>query len=166
MRREGKRRGSRSRIMSAIKKKDTRPELAIRRVLHYAGYRYVLHRRDLPGTPDLVFPSRRLAMFVNGCFWHQHLGCRLAKQPKSRPEYWLPKLRRNVARDRRVRSQLRRLGWRVVVIWECEIAYNSELSRRLARAVCPSTETKTAGYRKCLERIRQSVDHVCGKTRV
>lgn len=106
--------------MRRIRKVDTKPELAVRRIAHRLGYRFRLHRRDLPGTPDLVFPHLRKAIFVHGCFWHQH-GCRLgSKQPTANPDYWLPKLARNVERDRLARKRLADEGWGVLVIWECE----------------------------------------------
>lgn len=110
----------RSAHMRKIRKVDTRPEIAVRRAAHALGLRFRLHRRDLPGTPDLVFPKHRTAIQVHGCFWHQHDGCRLARRPKSRLDYWLPKLARNAERDVSIRQQLEALGWRVMVIWECE----------------------------------------------
>lgn len=112
---------ARSIQMARIKSKDTRPELAVRRLVFAMGFRYRLHRRDLPGTPDLVFVSRKKVIFVNGCFWHSHAGCRLATTPKSRLEYWLPKLTRNVERDRQSSDALQALGWSVLVVWECQI---------------------------------------------
>ena len=101
----------RSENMSRIRSKDTKPEMLIRRMLHGLGYRYSLHRRDLPGAPDLVFPSRRKVILVHGCFWHQHKRCIDGRLPKSREDYWLPKLLRNVERDRRTVAKLRRGGW-------------------------------------------------------
>lgn len=106
--------------MRRIRKTDTSPELAVRRLAHCLGYRFRLYRRDLPGTPDLVFPRLRKVIFVHGCFWHQHSGCRLARKPKSRLDYWLPKLARNVERDRVAERELQALGWSVLTIWECE----------------------------------------------
>jgi DNA mismatch endonuclease (patch repair protein) len=116
----------RSANMSQIRSKDTKPEMLIRRMLHRLGYRYALHRRNLPGAPDLVFPSRRKVIFVHGCFWHQHKGCIDGRLPKSREEYWLPKLLRNVERDRRNIGKLRRSGWRVIKVWECDVLRDSE----------------------------------------
>ena len=110
----------RSAQMRRIRKKDTKPELLVRRITHALGYRFRLHRSDLPGSPDLVFPSQRKLVFVHGCFWHQHPGCRLNRQPKSRTDYWGPKLARNVERDRLVLQELEQLGWKVLVLWECE----------------------------------------------
>lgn len=110
----------RRRIMRSIRKRDTSPEILVRRALHATGLRFRLHRPDLPGNPDIVLASRRLAILVHGCFWHQHPGCPLCRQPRRNTGYWLPKLTRNVARDARVRGDLEVLGWRVLVIWECE----------------------------------------------
>lgn len=111
--------------MARIRAKDTKPELAVRSLAHRMGFRYSLHRKDLPGKPDLVFSSRKRIIFVHGCFWHQHpkSSCRDAQAPKSRLEYWLPKLQRTSQRDREHLRSLRRAGWQVLVIWECEIAH-------------------------------------------
>jgi DNA mismatch endonuclease, patch repair protein len=106
--------------MRRVKRKDTAPEMVVRSAVHRLGYRFRLHRKDLPGSPDLVFVARKAVIFVNGCFWHHHNGCRRASVPKTRARYWAARLDRNVNRDRRVTRQLRRLGWRVLVIWECE----------------------------------------------
>ena len=111
----------RSTRMGLIKSRDTAPELALRRLVSMLGYRYRLHEKTLPGHPDLVFPSRRKVIFVHGCFWHRHNRCQLARLPKSRPEFWLPKLQGNKARDRATRSALTRQGWSSLVIWECEL---------------------------------------------
>lgn len=117
--------------MRRIRKTDTKPELVVRRLAHRMGYRFRLHRRNLPGTPDLVFPCRKKVIFVNGCFWHQH-NCALGrKQPSSNQDYWLPKLARNVARDAAAREQLELMGWSVLVIWECEIRGGLEIERAL-----------------------------------
>ena len=110
----------RSRTMRAVRSRDTGPEMIVRRFLHAAGLRYRLHDRRLPGVPDLVFPSRRVALFVHGCFWHQHPGCQAAARPKSRPDYWNRKLDGNVARDARHLVELAAAGWTALVIWECE----------------------------------------------
>ena len=117
----------RSEIMSGIRSKGMKPEMTVRRQLHSVGYRYRLHRRDLPGKPDLVFSGRRKVIFVHGCFWHQHAdpACRIARRPKSNREYWIPKLERNVARDSENRARLREMGWKVCVIWECEVRAGS-----------------------------------------
>jgi DNA mismatch endonuclease (patch repair protein) len=116
---------ARRRVMQANKCRDTGPEMAVRRLLHRQGYRFRLHRRDLPGRPDLVFPGRRAVIQVHGCFWHQHgaqdPACRDGRMPKTRPEYWVPKLARNVERDQQNEAKLRAMGWQVLVLWECEI---------------------------------------------
>lgn len=108
--------------MRRIRSKDTRPELTLRRALHGRGFRYRLHRADLPGKPDLLFTKARLAVFVNGCFWHQHPGCRYATRPKTHRSYWGPKLRRNTERDIEHEQALRVSGYNVIVVWECQIA--------------------------------------------
>ena len=110
---------TRSAVMSRIRSRNTKPEMAVRRTLHTAGLRYRLHRKDLPGRPDLVFPSRRIALFVHGCFWHQH-GCSLSHAPASRLEYWGPKLRRNKERDIENTIALEAAGWTVMHVWECD----------------------------------------------
>lgn len=107
--------------MSRIRGKDTGPERQLRSMLHRAGYRFRLHRRDLPGRPDIVLPKHRTAIFVHGCFWHRHAGCRLAYEPRSNRAFWRKKFAANVARDARNVAQLGELGWRVLVVWECEI---------------------------------------------
>jgi DNA mismatch endonuclease, patch repair protein len=112
---------ARRRVMQANKCRDTRPEMTVRRLLHKQGYRFRLHRRDLPGKPDLVFSSRRAVIQVHGCFWHQHVGCKDASMPRTRPEYWIPKLARNIERDQQNEQRLADLGWRTLVLWECEI---------------------------------------------
>lgn len=110
----------RSQMMAGIRSKNTRPEMIIRKWLHAHGYRFRLHRKDLPGSPDIVLPRYRLAIFAHGCFWHQHENCRIAKLPSTRPEWWAGKLARNKERDREAMRRLEEMGWRVVVIWECE----------------------------------------------
>lgn len=109
----------RSRMMAGIKGKNSQPELLVRRLLFASGYRFRLHRRDLPGTPDIVMPGRKIAIFVHGCFWHMHEGCRYAKMPTTRPDFWKTKLEANVGRDRRAVEKLLALGWRVLCVWEC-----------------------------------------------
>ena len=113
----------RSEIMSNIRAKGMKPEMAVRRITHAMGYRYRLHRKDLPGKPDLVFPGRRKVIFVHGCFWHQHadLACKISRRPRSNQDYWLPKLERNVKRDAEHQARLTELGWDVLVIWECDV---------------------------------------------
>ena len=112
----------RSDRMSRIRGKDTQPELALRKILHKLGLRYRLHGAALPGKPDLVFPRYRTVVFVHGCFWHRHAGCNIASTPKSNTPFWLEKFEKNIARDARVAAQLEAKGWRVLVVWECEIA--------------------------------------------
>lgn len=121
----------RSRIMAQVKSKDTKPEMTVRRLLHRLGYRYRLHRKDLPGRPDLVFPSRRKAVFVHGCFWHDHAGCKKVRLPSSNEDYWLAKLKRNRERDERNLVQLKKDGWKPLVIWECELADLDAVARNL-----------------------------------
>jgi DNA mismatch endonuclease (patch repair protein) len=128
-------REARSRMMGRIRGKDTKPELVIRTVAHSLGYRFRLHRKDLPGSPDLVFPSRSTVIFVHGCYWHRHPGCRYCYVPKSNIEFWEQKFRNNVARDERVRTELEQRGWRVVIIWECEAADNIILRGKLKESL-------------------------------
>lgn len=118
--------------MQSIRGKDTKPEIKVRKVCHALGYRFRLHRRDLPGSPDLVFPRLRLCLFVHGCFWHRHPGCKFAYMPKSRMEFWQNKFEGNVERDNRTESNLRKLGWRVEIIWECETKDSAQLVERLS----------------------------------
>lgn len=112
---------SRSENMHRIKSKDSVAEMALRRLVYALGYRYRLHRHDLPGRPDLVFVGRKKVIFMHGCFWHQHRSCTLAHSPKSNKRYWGPKLRRNVKRDKTNRAELRALGWNSLVVWECQV---------------------------------------------
>jgi DNA mismatch endonuclease, patch repair protein len=121
----------RSAMMSGIRGQDTKPERLVRKLAHRLGYRFRLHRRDLPGTPDLVFPGRRKVVFVHGCFWHRHQGCRYAYQPKTNAETWRTKFETNVARDARVRSELEKMGWGILTVWECETSDTTALSRTL-----------------------------------
>ncbi len=120
----------RSWVMSRIGGKDTKPELFVRRLIHAEGYRFRLHRKSLPGSPDLVFPGRKKAIFVHGCFWHQH-GCRISKVPKTRTAYWTEKFERNRARDEKNRLELVCLGWQVFVVWECETRHDQQLKHRI-----------------------------------
>lgn len=120
----------RSERMSRVRGVDTKPEMIVRRLAHRMGYRYRLHCKALPGNPDLCFVSRRKAIFVHGCFWHQH-GCRNYRMPRTRKTFWEPKLARNKVRDLEVRRELRALGWRVMVIWECQTKNLETLRSRL-----------------------------------
>lgn len=119
--------------MSRIRSTDTKPELIVRRLLTALGARYRLHRRDLPGKPDIVMAGRSLIIFVHGCFWHQHPGCREATMPSGNRAFWQAKLEGNTARDARHLRELKRAGWRVAVVWECETRDAAKLSRRLER---------------------------------
>lgn len=121
----------RSANMARIRSKNTKPELAVRRAAHALGFRFRLHREDLPGKPDLVFPGRRAIIFVHGCFWHRHAGCQDCSAPKSRREYWEPKFAATVARDAGSRTALESTGWRVLTIWDCETVDAVALKRRL-----------------------------------
>lgn len=121
---------SRSALMSRISGQNTAPELLVRRLLHSLRYRFRLHRRGLPGTPDIVFPSRKKAIFVHGCFWHAH-GCRIGQPPKARLEFWEPKLSATKARDRRNKRELSAIGWEVLVVWQCELRHSERLETRL-----------------------------------
>jgi DNA mismatch endonuclease (patch repair protein) len=112
--------GERSLIMRAVKSRDTKPEMIVRRLVHGLGYRYRLHRPDLPGKPDLTFPSRRKIVFVHGCFWHGHDCARGARVPKNNRDYWIAKIARNKARETKDSDRLRDMGWSVLTVWECE----------------------------------------------
>jgi DNA mismatch endonuclease (patch repair protein) len=125
----------RSEMMARIGPRDTAPEMAVRHAAHRLGFRYRLHREDLPGKPDLVFPRHRLAMFVHGCFWHRHENCPNCTHPKTRPEFWQAKFAANVARDRRTISKLEAQGWRTLVIWECEAEDQPRVGRILVDAL-------------------------------
>ena len=121
--------------MRRVRGRDTGPELKVRRLLWGAGYRYRLHRGDLPGKPDIVLPGRRVAVFVHGCFWHGHDCPRGARQPKANVDYWKAKIARNVARDRRVQAELAEAGWRPVIVWECELKDTPALAARLSETL-------------------------------
>lgn len=121
--------------MSQIKSRNTRPEIQVRSMLHRLGYRFRLHGPQLPGRPDIVLPRYRTVVLVHGCFWHRHPRCKYAYSPKSRIEFWTAKFRANVRRDRFVRRQLRLAGWRVVVVWECQLASPDRLAARLDRSL-------------------------------
>ena len=123
--------GRRSEMMSRIKGRDTVPEIVVRRIAHGLGFRFRLYRKDLPGRPDIVFPRSRAVVFVHCCFWHRHDGCRYAYEPKSRVRFWTDKFSQNVARDQRNEAALRTLGWRVLVIWECETRNRTGVAERL-----------------------------------
>lgn len=118
--------------MSRVRSKNTSPEMRVRRLAHAIGLRFRLHRQDLPGKPDLTFPRHRVALFVHGCFWHRHQGCKKASTPKSRTDFWVSKFEHNVARDRQNEEALSALGWRVLVIWECETKSDDEIHNILS----------------------------------
>lgn len=121
----------RSAMMARIQGRNTKPEMVVRKVAHALGYRFRLHRRDLPGSPDLVFPGKRKIIFVHGCFWHSHEGCKFAYKPKSNIEFWERKLQKNAERDNRVRGELEQMGWDVLTIWECETVDNDVVVEKL-----------------------------------
>jgi DNA mismatch endonuclease (patch repair protein) len=121
---------ARRNVMRANKNKNTKPEMTVRRLLHGLGYRFRLHCKDLPGSPDLVFPSRRKVVFVHGCYWHGHLGCRRANIPKTRALYWCGKIQANKDRDLRNLAQLEAMGWQSLVIWECELDIPDNAAQR------------------------------------
>lgn len=122
-------RAERSERMGRVRSKNTKPEIAVRRLVHSLGYRYGLHKKNLPGCPDLVFAGRRKLIFVHGCFWHRHPGC--GRLPKSKLKFWLPKLTDNRKRDLKAQRRLRTLGWSLLVIWECQLGDSKALTRRI-----------------------------------
>lgn len=128
---------ARSKLMARIREKNTSPELTVRSVLYGLGYRYRLHRVDLAGTPDIVFPGRQKLIFVHGCFWHQHPGCNRASRPKTRKQFWQAKFKGNVARDSRNVAELRAKKWGVLILWECETRDKGQLTKRLRRFLGP-----------------------------
>jgi DNA mismatch endonuclease (patch repair protein) len=121
----------RSRQMSLVRSKDTKPELFVRKLLFSMRFRYRLHTKDLPGKPDLVFRSQKKAIFVHGCFWHRHAGCSKATTPTSRTEYWLPKFAKTLERDQENSARLHTMGWQALVVWECELKNTDVLAARL-----------------------------------
>ena len=123
----------RSRIMSLIRSQDTKPEIIVRKIAHRMGHRYRLHDKNLPGCPDIIFKSRKKVIFVHGCFWHLHKNCPNSNMPKSRKSYWWPKLKRNAERDKQAKRKLWRMGWKLIVIWECELSNHSLLERRIKK---------------------------------
>ena len=123
----------RSWIMSRVHQRDTKPEMLVRSMIFRMGFRYRLHRRDLPGSPDVVLSRYKKIIFVHGCFWHRHTGCRFTAKPKTRPAFWAAKFKANQQRDRRAVRALRANGWGVMTVWECETRNPERLSRRIAR---------------------------------
>lgn len=148
----------RSELMGRIRGRDTGPERVVRKLLRALCYRFRLHGRDLPGRPDIVFPRRRVALFVHGCFWHRH-DCGLAYTPKTRSMFWQQKFEGNVARDRRVTRELKSAGWRVIVVWECQLDRLPALARRLTRVLGPPDHALTdcvipsAGGQKARQKV-------------
>jgi len=122
---------TRRRIMASVGQKNTKPEMIVRRLLHAMNYRYRLHLKDLPGRPDIVFGSRRKAIFVHGCFWHRHPGCKKASMPATRADFWAGKFARNIERDAEVERKLSDLGWHTLIVWECETSKPNSLKDRL-----------------------------------
>ena len=135
----------RSYTMSRIRSKDTSPELRVRSLMHRAGYRYSLHVKTMPGAPDIVMRRYRTVVFVNGCFWHQHKGCRIASKPRTNTDYWQRKFKRTADRDRRVISELQQDGWTVLVIWECQTRNEDDLHNLLAKILPPRTSPLSGG---------------------
>ena len=136
----------RSENMRRIQSKNTAPELALRSLVYSLGYRFRLHRKDLPGKPDLVFPGRRKVIFLHGCFWHQHKECREGRLPGTRREYWAPKLARNVERDAASGMALKSLGWDVLTLWECELAKDpAAISKELEHFLGPLGTARSTG---------------------
>jgi DNA mismatch endonuclease (patch repair protein) len=126
-------RAKRSEVMSRIRSKHTAPEVIVRKIVHRMGFRYRLHVRHLPGKPDLVFRRMKKIIEVRGCFWHQHVGCVDSHLPKSRTDYWTPKLNRNVERDKTNNKELKKLGWQVLIVWDCELREARTVTRRLLK---------------------------------
>ena len=126
----------RSRNMSAIKSKNTKPEIKVRKILHSMGYRFRLHSKDLPGSPDIVLPKYKTVIFVHGCFWHRHENCKYASTPKTRKEFWEVKFRENIKRDKMHQENLSSKGWKIMIVWECEINdKNFDLKRLLKNEI-------------------------------
>ncbi len=119
-------------IMSRVRNRDTAPEVAVRSMIHRMGYRFRLHARDLPGTPDIVLPRHKKVVFVHGCFWHGHEGCPRAKLPQTNAEFWRKKIETNVRRDRKVVEELAECGWQVLIVWGCELRHPQHLTEKLA----------------------------------
>ena len=121
----------RSRNMSAIKSKNTKPEIIVRKLLHSKGYRFRLHKKDLPGSPDIVLPKYKTVIFVHGCFWHRHQNCKYASNPKTRREFWEKKFKENIERDKKTQEKLQNLGWKTKIVWECEIKKQDKLIKKI-----------------------------------
>lgn len=137
--------------MSRVHGRNTKPELVVRRLLHALAFRFRLHRRDLPGTPDIVLPRHRLVIFVHGCFWHRHVGCAKTTDPRTREAFWKEKFDRNIARDRRNLEKLTELGWRTAIVWECETKDLLSLRARLATLLASISLTGNGSTRPASE---------------
>lgn len=131
---------SRSRLMAKVKSKNTGVEKAVRSLLHRMGFRFRLHRKGLPGTPDIILPKYHTVILVHGCFWHRHEGCKLAANPASNTDFWIEKFAKNVERDARQVIALEKAGWKVVIVWECELKDPTVLAARLERELCGGTQ--------------------------
>lgn len=117
--------------MARIRSKDTKPEMIVRSLLHRAGYRFRLHSKDLPGKPDIVLPKYATVIFVHGCFWHRHKGCNRCTTPSTNSDYWFAKFKRNISNDKQHRKELKQMGWKPIIVWECEIKNIDKLARKL-----------------------------------
>jgi DNA mismatch endonuclease (patch repair protein) len=137
----------RSWIMSRVRGRDTKPEIIVRSIIHRMGYRFSLHRRDLPGKPDVVLPRYRKIIVINGCFWHGHKNCLRSKRPSTHTKFWNRKLDKNIDRDKRSRSELEKMGWNVLVIWECEIQKPDKIVDKLRRYLNVTKKGKLKAYR-------------------
>ncbi len=158
----------RSRCMAAIRGKDTKPEMIVRKYLFSKGLRFRVQVRKLPGNPDIVLPKYKTVIFVNGCFWHGHVGCRYYRLPKSNVEFWKEKIERNIARDLRNEEELKALGWRVIRVWECDIKKVSgreEYLQDLYNSLVPQVRTKTYETEADLIQIAAEADSAYGKER-
>ena len=121
--------------MSRIKSKNTKPEIVVRSLLHQMGYRFRLHRKDLPGKPDIVLAKYKTVIFVHGCFWHRHKGCKRCTTPSTNQKYWLPKLEHNIVKDKLNQRLLKKKGWKPIIVWECEIKDLDRLSRKMSKVL-------------------------------
>jgi len=139
----------RSYVMSRVSSKDTKPEKIVRSFLHRAGFRFRLHARDLPGKPDVVLPKHKTAIFVHGCFWHRHPGCKRATTPKTRREFWMEKFKKNVRRDNLNQKKLKELGWEVIVVWACKLEKIKSREEALQNLVRTLTQFPRSGSRFC-----------------
>lgn len=152
-------RPTRSRMMAAIGGRDTKPELLVRKALHAAGLRFRLHRKGLPGTPDIVLPRFRTVVFVHGCFWHRHRGCRYTTTPRTNASFWQEKFDANVARDKRQRALLRAAGWQVIQVWECQSTSWSVLGRVIERirsaAIEPQSRSRRSAPRRRATKVSE-----------